>query len=170
MPFPPVSTRAALRHRDAEGPYLQHAACLVGYERRPSTPARTDSPAARYTPESDDIPWCRVPEDKVSLEDVDFLLSLHFEGAVRPVVRHDRHGGIAPPLPSDRREPHRPYGGGFRSVRMCRRPIAVMWVSFGSGPFTAAAPFYANVNDTPAYLRDTTPGSPPPATCIGRTA
>ena len=33
----------------------------------------------------------------------------------------------------------------------------VMWVSFGSGPFTAAAPFYANVNDTPAYLRDTTP-------------
>ena len=39
-----------------------------------------DSPAARYTPESDDIPWCRVPEDKVSLEDVDFLLSSHFEG------------------------------------------------------------------------------------------
>ena len=33
----------------------------------------------------------------------------------------------------------------------------VMWVSFGSGPFTAAAPFYANVNDTPVYLRDTTP-------------
>jgi len=32
-----------------------------------------------------------------------------------------------------------------------------MWVSFGSGPFTTAAPFYANVNDTPAYLRDTTP-------------
>lgn len=70
-----------------------------------------DSPAARYTPESDDIPWCRVPEDKVSLEDVDFLLSSHFEGTPYDPVRHDRHGGIAPPLPSDRREPHRPYGG-----------------------------------------------------------
>ena len=34
---------------------------------------------------------------------------------------------------------------------------AVMWIAFGSGPFTAVAPFYANVDDTPAYLRDTTP-------------
>ena len=31
-----------------------------------------DSPNARYTPTSDDIPWCREPERKVSIEDVDF--------------------------------------------------------------------------------------------------
>ena len=30
-----------------------------------------------------------------------------------------------------------------------------MWISYGSGAFTTPAPFYANVTDTPAYLRDT---------------
>ena len=34
---------------------------------------------------------------------------------------------------------------------------SIMWISYGSGAFTTAAPFYANVDDTPAYLRDTTP-------------
>ena len=34
---------------------------------------------------------------------------------------------------------------------------SIMWVSYGSGAFTTSVPFYANVDDTPAYLRDTTP-------------
>ena len=38
-----------------------------------------DSPSARYTPVSGDIPWCRVPENAVTIEDVDFLMSSHFE-------------------------------------------------------------------------------------------
>ncbi len=48
-------------------------------------------------------------------------------------------------------------------VAMQIRPYApaesrsIMWVSYGSGAFTTSAPFYANVDDTPAYLRDTTP-------------
>jgi dipeptidase len=116
-----------------------------------------DSPAARYTPESDDIPWCRVPEDKVSLEDVDFLLSSHFEG-----TPYDPYGTTGT---AESRHRYRPIGvnrtGHMVAIQV--RPYVpaanrtVMWVSFGSGPFTAAAPFYANVNDTPAYLRDTTP-------------
>ena len=116
-----------------------------------------DSPAARYTPTSDDIPWCRVPEDKVSLEDVDFLLSSHFEG-----TPYDPYGTTGT---AESRHRYRPIGvnrtGHMVAIQV--RPYVpaanrtVMWVSFGSGPFTAAAPFYANVNDTPAYLRDTTP-------------
>ena len=116
-----------------------------------------DSPSARHTPESDDIPWCRVPEDKVSLEDVDFLLSSHFEG-----TPYDPYGTTGTP---ESRHRYRPIGvnrtGHMVAIQI--RPYVsavnrtVMWVSFGSGPFTAAAPFYANVNDTPAYLRDTTP-------------
>ncbi|PJM78983.1 dipeptidase [Bifidobacterium scaligerum] len=116
-----------------------------------------DSPAARYTPESDDIPWCRVPEDKVTIEDVDFLLASHYEG-----TPYDPYGtkGTA-----ESRHRYRPIGvnrtGHMVAIQL--RPYvpaanrAVMWVSFGSGPFTTAAPFFANVNDTPAYLRDTTP-------------
>ena len=49
-----------------------------------------DSPAARYTPASDDIPWCRVPENAVTLEDVDFLMSAHFEG-----TPYDPYGTLA---------------------------------------------------------------------------
>ena len=116
-----------------------------------------DSPAARYTPASDDIPWCRVPESAVTLEDVDFLMSAHFEG-----TPYDPYGTLGT---SESRHRYRPIGINRTGhmVAMQIRPYApetsrsIMWISYGSGPFTAATPFYANVNDTPAYLRDTTP-------------
>ncbi|MBW3078489.1 C69 family dipeptidase [Bifidobacterium simiiventris] len=116
-----------------------------------------DSPAARYTPISDDIPWCRVPENKVTIEDVDFLLGSHFED-----TPYDPYGTLGTP---ESRHRYRPIGvnrtGHMVAIQLrpyapaCSR--AVMWISYGSGPFTTAAPFYANVTDTPAYLRDTTP-------------
>lgn len=116
-----------------------------------------DSPAARYTPASDDIPWCRVPENAVTLEDVDFLMSAHFEG-----TPYDPYGTLGTP---ESRHRYRPIGINRTGhmVAMQIRPYApetsrsIMWISYGSGPFTAATPFYANVNDTPAYLCDTTP-------------
>ena len=116
-----------------------------------------DSPEARYTPVSDDIPWCRTPEDLITLEDVDTVLSSHFEG-----TPYDPYGTLGTP---ETRHRYRPIGinrtGHMVAIQL--RPYApeasraIMWVSFGSGPFTTSAPFYANVTDTPAYLRDTTP-------------
>ncbi|NEG89155.1 C69 family dipeptidase [Bifidobacterium aerophilum] len=116
-----------------------------------------DSPAARYAPSSDDIPWCRVPENKVTIEDVDFLLASHFED-----TPYDPYGTLGTP---ESRHRYRPIGvnrtGHMVAIQLrpyapaCSR--AIMWISYGSGPFTTAAPFYANVTDTPAYLRDTTP-------------
>ena len=116
-----------------------------------------DSPAARYTPTSDDIPWCREPENAVTIEDVDFLMSAHFEG-----TPYDPYGTIGT---QESRHRYRPIGINRTGhmVAMQIRPYApessrsIMWISYGSGPFTAATPFYANVDDTPAYLRDTTP-------------
>ena len=114
-----------------------------------------DSPNARYAPTSDDIPWCREPERKVSIEDVDFLMSSHFEG-----TPYDPYGTLGTP---ESRHRYRPIGinrTGHMVAMELRGDMpathrAVMWVSFGSGPFNAVAPFYANVLDTPAYLRDT---------------
>ncbi|MBT1181394.1 C69 family dipeptidase [Bifidobacterium sp. CP2] len=116
-----------------------------------------DSPAARFTPTSDDIPWCRVPENKVTIEDVDAILSSHFEG-----TPYDPYGTLGT---AESRHRYRPIGinrtGHMVAVQL--RPYvpeaarAVLWTSFGSGPFTSVAPFYANVTDTPTYLRDTTP-------------
>ena len=116
-----------------------------------------DSPSARYTPVSGDIPWCRVPENAVTIEDVDFLMSSHFED-----TPYDPYGTLGTP---ESRHRYRPIGINRTGhmVAMQLRPYApessraVMWIAYGSGPFTAVAPFYANVADTPAYLRDTTP-------------
>ena len=127
-----------------------------------------DSPAARYTPASDDIPWCRVPENAVTLEDVDFLMSAHFEG-----TPYDPYGTLGTP---ESRHRYRPIGINRTGhmVAMQIRPYApeasrsIMWISYGSGPFTAATPFYANVDDTPAYLRDTTPEVSTGNLCRGR--
>ena len=157
-----LSLDGALNPRDAFGSHDDsdhvYNTPRAWYMQRRLNPSEDwDSPAARYTPESDDIPWCRVPEDKVSLEDVDFLLSSHFEG-----TPYDPYGTTGT---AESRHRYRPIGvnrtGHMVAIQV--RPYVpaanrtVMWVSFGSGPFTAAAPFYANVNDTPAYLRDTTP-------------
>ena len=126
------------------------------YMQRTLNPSQDwDSPAAHYTPTSDDIPWCRVPERKVSIEDVDFIMSSHFEG-----TPYDPYGTLGT---SESRHRYRPIGinrtGHMVAIEL-RNDVpavnaAVMWVSFGSGPFNAVSPLYANVTDTPAYLRDT---------------
>lgn len=111
-----------------------------------------DSPAAPLTPESDDIPWCRRPEAKIGIEDVNFLMASHFEGT--PFDPYGRKGD------EHTRRMYRPIGinrtGHCVTLQMrgyeplSRR--AVMWIAFGSGPFTAPAPFFANVTTTPDYL------------------
>ena len=44
---------------------------------------------ADYTPESDDLPWCMVPEKKITVEDVKYVLSSHFQGTpYDPYAKH----------------------------------------------------------------------------------
>ena len=38
-----------------------------------------DGPDADYTPASDDLPWCMVPEKKITPEDVKYVLSSHYQ-------------------------------------------------------------------------------------------
>lgn len=115
-----------------------------------------DGPQAEFTPYSDDLPWCMVPEKKITVEDVKYVLSSHFQGT-----------------------PYDPYGaygdkamrGAYRSVGINRndfvsviqlRPehgndaCAVEWVAFASNAFNALAPFYGDVDETPEFLANTT--------------
>lgn len=115
-----------------------------------------DSPNARYTPISDDIPWCRVPESEVSIEDMDNVLSSHYED-----TPYDPYGRLGTP---ETRHRYRPIGisrTGHLAIMQIRgyEPEAfrsVMWLAFGSQPTTCVAPFYTNVGRTPDYLRQTT--------------
>ena len=70
-----------------------------------------DGPDADYTPMSDDLPWCMVPEKKVTPEDVKYVLSSHYQGT-----------------PYD---PYRSYGdkaskGAYRSIGINRNDFMAL--------------------------------------------
>ena len=111
-----------------------------------------DGPAAPLTPESDDIPWSRVPERKLTIEDVKYVLSSHYQG-----TPFDCYGSKGTP---ESRGAYRPIGinrNGQLAVLQMRPYVpaanaAVQWMAFGSNPFNPLIPLYANVDSMPAYL------------------
>ena len=114
-----------------------------------------DGPDADYTPESDDIPWSRVPERKVTIEDIKYVLSSHYQG-----TEYDCYGSKGTPAP---RGAYRPIGINRNSqlavlqLRPYAQPAyrAVQWMAFGSNSFNALVPLYANVETMPEYYADT---------------
>lgn len=115
-----------------------------------------DGEGAAFTPESDDIPWCRVPERKLTIEDVKYVLSAHYQG-----TPYDCYGWQGTPAT---RGAYRPIGinrNGQLAVLQLRPGVpealsAVQWMAFGSNPFNALFPLFGNVDELPAYLCETT--------------
>ena len=114
-----------------------------------------DGPEADFTPESDDIPWDLIPERKITSEDVKYLLSSHYQG-----TPYDPYAGYR-----DHRGKRK-----YRSIGINRtdfmgmmeiRPDApaetagIEWIAYGSNAFNTMVPFFANVQDTPAYFKNT---------------
>ena len=116
---------------------------------------RWDGEGAEFTPESDNLPWALVPDRKLAVEDVKYLLSAHYQGT-----------------------PYNPYSGQdtgkrgmYRSIGINRTGVTavcqirggvpeairgVEWVCFGSTTFAALLPVYTNVPDMPKYLSGVT--------------
>ena len=120
-------------------------------------PWDTAAPAADFGPESDCIPWCREPERKVTIEDVKYVLSLHYQGTpYDPYGTNPAHAGV--------RGRYRPIGINRNSqlaVLQLRpdvapRRAALQWIAYGSNAFNALVPLYASVTEAPAYFEDTT--------------
>lgn len=115
-----------------------------------------DGPDADYTPESDDIPWCMEPEKKITVEDVKYVLSSHYQGTI-----YDPYGGSGDGLQRGR---YRSIGinrNDFLSLIQMRpdqpEDSAILeWVAFASNAFNVLVPFYAGVTTTPEYLSNTT--------------
>ena len=113
-----------------------------------------DSPNADYTPESNDIPWSFVPERKVTIEDVRYLLTSYYQGTLydpyddRSVLK-GKYRVIGVPN-SDI--------SGIQQIRGYLPELvqAVEWLSMGGSGFTACFPIYTNVNDFPKYISGTT--------------
>ncbi|MEE1295783.1 MAG: C69 family dipeptidase [Bifidobacterium sp.] len=115
-----------------------------------------DGPDADMTPSDDDIPWCRQPDMKITIEEVDYILALHYQG-----TEYDPYGKLGTDAT---RHLYRPIGINRTCERsiMQIRPYApqadrsIHWITFASTPFNAAVPFFANVDAMPTYVSDTT--------------
>jgi dipeptidase len=111
-----------------------------------------DGNHAEYTPTSDDIPWCRVPEKKVTVEDVKYILSSYYQGTeYNPYDAQGKH--VFRPIGVNRTS-HvaliqlRPY--------VPEEIQAVEWIAFASNSFNSFVPYYGNVDSIPAYMNNTT--------------
>ncbi len=115
-----------------------------------------DGRDADHQPTSDDIPWARQPDRKITIEDVKYVLSSHYQG-----TPYDPYGKLG-----DQHSRHmfRPIGINRQSqlsvmqIRPYRPQVnrAVQWIAYGSNPFNTLVPFFPNVDSTPKYLEDTT--------------
>ena len=115
-----------------------------------------DGPDADYTPRSDDLPWCMNPEKKLTPEDVKYVLSSHYQGT--PYDPYASYGD------KSQRGMYRSIGinrNDFMALIQMRPDVpaeqsAIEWVAYASNAFNTMVPFYANVENTPAYLSCTT--------------
>ena len=113
-----------------------------------------DGPDADFTPRSDDLPWCMVPEKKITPEDVKYVLSSHYQGTpYDPYAATASERGIYRPIGVNRND--------FMALLQMRPDVpedfrAVEWLAFASNAFNTMVPFYANVDSTPEYLSNTT--------------
>ena len=115
---------------------------------------RWDGENADYTPESNDIPWSFVPERKVTIEDIRYLLGSYYQGTPynpydKSAAQRGRYRTIGVPN-SDVCGIMQIRGSLPESIR------GVEWLSLGGSGFTACFPVYANVEEFPAYLSKTT--------------
>ena len=115
---------------------------------------RWDGADAEFTPVSDDLPWCMIPEKKITVEDVKYVLSSHYQGT--PYDPYSKTG--------DKKGIYRAIGinrTDFMSLIQLRGEasqgnLAIQWLAFASNAFNVLVPFYANVTKVPEYLANTT--------------
>lgn len=113
-----------------------------------------DGPDADFRPEDDNLPWSLQPERKITVEDIKYVLSAHYQG-----TPFDCYGNG----PEAGKHQYRPIGinrNNFVALTQLRPYVdaerrAVEWIAEGSNVFNAFVPFCANVTKTPAYLAET---------------
>ena len=137
-------------HRDMDHIYNTPRAWFMGRALCPFS-HRWEGENAEYGPESDDIPWALVPDRKLAVEDVHYLLSGHYQGT-----------------------PYDPYSnrdtgkrGMYRSIGINRTGVTALcqirsgvpealkgveWLCFGSTTFSAMLPLYTAVERMPDYV------------------
>ena len=142
-------------HDDSDHVYNTPRAWFMERYLNPHT-KKWDGPDADYTPVFDDIPWMMVPEKKITVEDVKYVLSSHYQGT--PYDPYAAYGDKS-------------WKGAYRSIGVNRTDFLsviqmrpdhkgdngiLQWIAFASNAFNVLVPFYTDVTTTPEYLSNTT--------------
>ncbi|MBR5340736.1 MAG: C69 family dipeptidase [Erysipelotrichaceae bacterium] len=142
-------------HSDADHVYNTPRAWYMGRYFNPNT-YKWDGENADFNPESDDIPWSMVPEKKITVEDVKYILSSYYQGTpYNPYQKNDNpKKGIYRPIGINRT--------GVMAVLQIRGYMpaklkGVEWICFGANPFNTVVPLYTNVSRMPKYMSEVSP-------------
>lgn len=100
--------------------------------------------------------WAQKPYRKITVEDIKYLLSHHYQGTPFDPYGHVKDSSLQ---------------GKFRTIGINRtsqtsllqirsnRPFestGIQWIAYGSMPFTTMVPFFTHITETPNYLSNTT--------------
>lgn len=135
---------------DADHVYNTPRAWFIARYFNPNT-YKWDGDNADYTPESNNIPWSLVPERKITIEDIKYVLSSYYQGTkYNPFQKADYpEKGIYRPIGVNRTGVL-----GMCQIRgyMPKKLKGIHWVSFGPNPFNVCIPMYAHTDSIPKYL------------------
>lgn len=142
-------------HSDADHCYNSPRAWIMERYLNPNT-FIWDGQMADYKPESDDIPFGLVPEKKITIDEIKYVLSSYYQGTdYNPYSNH---------ADKSKQGMYRPIGinrNNFVAITQLRHYLpseimAIEWIAVGSNAFNTIVPFYSNVLSTPEYLSNTT--------------
>lgn len=113
------------------------------------------NPEIEHDPMDQDLPFIRHADKKISIEDVKFVLSSHFEN-----TEYDPYGNGT----EDQKKLFRPIGINRNHnvhILQIRNDVpaeiaGIHWLAYGANTFNTVVPFYANVNDTPDVYKNAT--------------
>ncbi len=109
---------------------------------------------SQYEPTDDDIPFSSVPDHLITIEDIKYVLSHHYQGTDYDVYgKYSKQKGLFRPIGINRND--------FLSCIELRgdQPFnqqAIEWITFGSNVYNAFIPLYMHVETLPEYLVNTT--------------
>ena len=114
------------------------------------------NPEVEQDPRSFFLPWCQKPYRKITIEDVKYVLSSHYQDSA-----YDPYGSEGD---SHSRRTFRTIGINRTSQTAIlqlrpNRPqetTGIQWLCYGSMPFNTAVPFFTQVDTTPDYFANTT--------------
>ena len=112
------------------------------------------NPSLKQSPLSDTLPWALVPERKITVEDVKYVLSDYYQGTIYDPYSKDL----------DKKTIFRPIGinrTSFLSLVQIRPYMpkenqVIEWFTFGSNVFNAFVPVYTQISSVPNYVSNTT--------------